>query len=237
MCKKVLKNILIKIVDCIMGIIRKLTQEELPGEGGGTGDLYPITHAKAVYVDDPFGSGESYTLQEIIPYIVYTTTLTKELEKKVDINNGNNLWVTYERTSGIVSSNTLSEHLKQIDIEKVSNTGDISNTKVTYSSSSGDITEKISTVITDLYSKISSKLEENSNGNLLQVSYTISENNVDTQYEDTLHAALYAISNVACEARDKAKEVDSLRYDISELRMEIENAQSEIENLKNQVSS
>lgn len=220
-----------------MGIIRKLTQEELPGEGGGTGDLYPITHAKAVYVDDPFGSGESYALQEIIPYIVYTTTLEKELEKKVNIDDGNNLWVTYERTSGIVSANTLSEHLKQINIEKVSNRGDISNTTVSFSLSSENTKEKISAVVTDLYSKIGSKLEENSNGNLLQVSYTISENNVDTQYEDTLHAALYAISNVACKARDKAKEVDSLRNDISELRMEIENAQSEIEEIKKQLNN
>lgn len=155
-----------KIYDWIMGVIKKLTQQNLVNEGNEGKDIYPVTHAKAVYVD--LSEEERVTLQNLLNNdIVFKGTLQGLLNEVIKKQNivGNDIFVTNSQGTG----NNLAGWMSQLGIvltelsktkkaldEKVNITnGIVNNTIVNYTR--GDVNEsnKLSNVITDLYSLLS----------------------------------------------------------------------------------
>lgn len=149
-----------------MGIIKKLTQQNLVNETDEGKDIYPVTHAKAVYVD--LSNEERDNLQNFInESIVLKDTLQELLNEVIQSQNivGNNIYV--ENTQGVgddlanwttqirILQTKLSETIKALD-EKVNITnGDVSATNVKYTKGELNVSSNLSTVITDLYSMLS----------------------------------------------------------------------------------
>lgn len=149
-----------------MGIIKKLTQQNLVNETDEGKDIYPVTHAKAVYVD--LSDEERDNLQNFInESIVLKDTLQELLNEVIQSQNivGNNIYV--ENTQGVgndlanwttqirILQTKLSETIKALD-EKVSITnGIVDNTIIKFKRGEFDESNKLSNVITDLYSMLS----------------------------------------------------------------------------------
>lgn len=155
-----------KIYDWIMGVIKKLTQQNLVNEGNEGKDIYPVTHAKAVYVD--LSEEERDTLQNLLNNdIVFKGTLQGLLNEVIKNKNiiGNDIFVTNSQGAGnyLVGWMTqlgtvtteLSKTKKALD-EKVNITnGDVNNTIVTYKRGIINVSDKLSNVITGLHSLLS----------------------------------------------------------------------------------
>ena len=155
-----------KIYNWIMGVIKKLTQQNLVNEGNEGKDIYPVTHAKAVYVD--LSEEERDTLQNLLNNnIVFKGTLQELLNEVIKNKKivGNDIFVINSKGAG----NYLADWMTQIGIlskelydtrtalaEKVNITnGVVSNTIVNYTKEGLNEGQKLSIVITDLYSILS----------------------------------------------------------------------------------
>lgn len=159
-------NFFRKIYDWIMGVIKKLTQQNLVNAGNEGKDVYPVTHAKAVYVD--LYEEERDTLQNLLSNdIVFKGTLQELLNEVIKNKNivGNDIFVTNSQGAGndLVGWMTqldtvtteLSKTKKALD-EKVNTVnGIVSNTIVNYTRGDSNESNKLSNVITDLYSLLS----------------------------------------------------------------------------------
>lgn len=155
-----------KIYDWIMGVIKKLTQQNLVNEGNEGKDIYPVTHAKAVYVD--LSDDERDTLQNLLNNdIVFKGTLQGLLNEVIQSKNiiGNDIFVTNSQGVGndLAGWTTqlstliteLSKTKKALD-EKVSIVnGFVSNTLVNFKKGGLSATKSVSNIITDLYSILS----------------------------------------------------------------------------------
>lgn len=155
-----------KIYDWIMGVIKKLTQQNLVNEGNEGKDIYPVTHAKAVYVD--LSEEERDTLQNLLNNdIVFKGTLQGLLNEVIKNKNivGNDIFVTDSQgtandlagwaTQIRLLQTRLSETIRALD-EKVNIThGVVSNTIVNYTKGDKNEGQKLSIVITDLYTILS----------------------------------------------------------------------------------
>lgn len=149
-----------------MGIIKKLTQQNLVNETDEGKDIYPVTHAKGVYVD--LSNEERDNLQNFInESIVLKSTLQEILNEVIKKKNivGNDIFVSNSKGD----SNDLTGWMTQLDIvlidlskirtalnEKVNTTnGDVSDTIVNYTRGELSASNKLSTVITDIYNMLS----------------------------------------------------------------------------------
>lgn len=149
-----------------MGVIKKLTQQNLVNESNEGKDIYPVTHAKAVYVD--LSEEERDTLQNLINNdIVFEGNLQGLLNEVIQSKNivGNDIFVTNSQGAGNYLAGwmtqlgtvltELSKTKKALD-EKVNITnGIITNTIVNYTRGDSNESNKLSNVITDLYSLLS----------------------------------------------------------------------------------
>ena len=151
---------------CKFLLNKKLTQQNLVNETDEGKDIYPVTHAKAVYVD--LSNEERDNLQNLInESIVFKDTLQELLNEVIQSQNivGNNIYV--ENTQGVgndlanwttqirILQTKLSETRKALD-EKVSITnGIVDNTIIKFKRGEFDESNKLSNVITDLYSMLS----------------------------------------------------------------------------------
>lgn len=149
-----------------MGIIKKLTQQNLVNETDEGKDIYPVTHAKAVYVD--LSDEERDNLQNFINNDIVLKSTLQELLNEVIKNKkilGDDIFVQNSKGDG----NDLTGWMTQLDTvlielpkirtaldEKVNITnGDVSATNVKYTKGELNASNNLSTVITDLYSMLS----------------------------------------------------------------------------------
>jgi hypothetical protein len=150
-----------------MGVIKKLTQQNLVNEGNEGKDIYPVTHAKAVYVD--LSEEERDTLQNLIDEdIVFKDNLQGELNnviKKTKNIIGDYIFVTNSKGAGDYLAGWMTQlgtvltelsKTKKALNEKVNITdGIVDNTIVNYTIGALNVSNKLSIVITDLYNILS----------------------------------------------------------------------------------